>query len=70
MQNVSAYKVPRKVRKKVRNIGNPPVLSFPMGFFDGAAIETFGGAVVYILISESHQLHIILGCGIGTNTRA
>ena len=70
MQNITAYRVPQKIGPKVKIIGIPPVLSFPMGFFDGAATDTSGGAGVYILINESHQLHIKLGCVISTNTYA
>ena len=70
MQNITAYRVPQKIGSKLRNIGSPHVLSFPMGFFDGAATDISRGAGVYILISEFHQLHIKMGCGISTNTRA
>ena len=70
MQNITAYRVPQKIEPTVKIIGTPPVLSFPMGFFYEATTDTAGGAGVYILISESHQLHIKMGCGISTNTRA
>ena len=70
MQNITAYRVPQKTGPKVKIIGIPPVLSFPVGFFDGDATDTSQGARVYILLSESHQLHIKMGCGISTNTRA
>ena len=41
-----------------------------MGFFDGAATDSFGGARVCIFISESHHLSIKMSCGSCTNTRA
>ena len=70
MQNITAHSVPQKIGPKVKIISSPPVLSFPMGFFDGDATDTSRGARVYIVISESHQLHIKMGCGISTNTCA
>ena len=41
-----------------------------MAFFDGAAVESIGGAGVCIWINDQHYISIKLGCGCNTNTRA
>ena len=48
----------------------PPYHHLPSGFFDGAAIDNKGGAVIFLLISDSHHFHIKMGCGSSTKTRA
>lgn len=56
----------------MRNRLAPPVLIFPCGFFDGAAMgrRGMGGAGAVIHISCSVSIHIWLNLGIGTNTRS
>ena len=63
------YYVPKK-KKKIRCIGSFPQLTFPCGFFDGAAAGNLGGAGFVIYLSDSHILSFSLGCGSSTNTRS
>ena len=55
---------------KVRDIGPKPVLSFPCGFFDGAASDNIGGSGFFIYLNEHHFFSFTMGCGHSTNTRA
>ena len=50
-------------RPKARNIGDPPLKQFPMAFFDGAAVDSKGGAGVCIWINEQNFIEMKLGCG-------
>ena len=70
MLDVSSHQVPQANRSKVRLIGVPPAKKIPMVFFDGAAIDSIGGADVCIWLNDQHSLFIKLGCGHSTNTRA
>ena len=44
MLEVTTHQVPHIKRTKVRNIGPPPKNLFPIDFFDGAAVDSIGGA--------------------------
>ena len=66
---MNLFPVPTK-KEKIRAIGVGPDLVFPCGFFDGATAASLGGASVSIVISSSHTLIFMLGCGPSTNTRA
>ena len=57
-------------KKKVRKVGLAPTISYPVGFFDGAAASKIGGASITLSLNLSHVFHIKLGCGASTNTRA
>ena len=70
LKSVSAHPVPQGRVKGERNIGIPPGITYPSGFFGGAAANLIGGAGILLLISQSHDFHIKMGCGKRTNTRA
>ena len=59
-----------KQKQKIRIIGPSPQLSYPCGFFDGAAAKYLGGAGFVLHLSDLHFLAFSLGCGSSTNTRA
>ena len=63
------YAAPKQ-KQKIRIIGPIPQLSYPCGFFDGAAADDHGGAGFVLHILVSHFLSFSLGCGKSTNTRA
>ena len=56
--------------KKPRAVGLGPVFVFPYGFFDGAAINNFGGAGFFLYLNESHSFEFALGAGTCTNNKA
>ena len=66
---MNLFPAPAK-KEKIRAIGVGPDLVFPCGFFDGAAVASLGGSSVSIVISSSHTLISMLGCGPSTNIRA
>ena len=70
MLEVSSHHVRQVKIPKIRNIGDPPVMKFPMTFFYGAATESIGGAGICIWLNEQHFFSIKLGCGGSTNTRS
>ena len=57
-------------KNKVRNIRLGPQCYNAMGFFDGAATSTAGGARAVLYISYEHHFLIRLGCGLCTNSRS
>ena len=59
-----------KKRVKFRNIGLPPPITYPCGYFDGAAAGNIGGAGFVLYLNNSHCLYFTLGCGSSTNTRS
>ena len=59
-----------KRKHKIRNIGPSPQISYPCGFFYGAAADDLGGAGFVLHLSDSHFLFFSLGCATSTNTRA
>ena len=63
------YPAPKQ-KLKIKNIGPSPQISYPCGFFDGAAADDLGGAGFVLHLSDSHFLFFSLGCGTSTNTRA
>ena len=63
------YPVPKK-KVKYRNIGTPPQIIYPCGFFDGAAAGNIEGSGFMIHLSGTHCLYFSLGCGSSTNTRS
>ena len=66
---MSLYPVPLKSVKR-RQIGTRPYLSYPAGFFDGAAKNNIGGAGYTIFLNDTHYFFFSVGCGQSTNTRA
>ena len=66
---MNLFPVPVK-KEKIRAIGDGPDLVYPCGFFDGATTTSLGGVGVNIVISRTHKLSFMLGCGSSTNTRA
>ena len=56
--------------KKLRAVGVGLVLTFPFGFFDGAAANGIGGAGFCLSLNESHSFEFALGAGYCTNTKA
>ena len=44
-------------------------MTFPCGFFDGAAAEKIGGSGFVIYLNDSHFFSLSMGCGCSTNTR-
>ena len=63
------FPVPKK-RVKLRNIGLPPPITYPCGYFDGAAAGNIGGVGFVLHLSSSHSINFTLGCGRSTNTRS
>ena len=63
------FPMPKK-RVKLRNIGLPPPITYPCGYFDGAVAGNIGGAGFVLHLSISHCLYFSLGCGSSTNTRS
>ena len=66
---IHLYPVPQKKRSR-RLVDPGPLISYPCGFFDGAAAENIGGAGFVILMDASYSINFSLGCGRSTNTRA
>ena len=58
-----------RLNKVTRRIGNPPVLNYATGFFDGASTLGNGGAGTMLVISKEHFLKIRMRCGKSSNTR-
>ena len=56
--------------KKIRKIGQAPVMIFPCGFFDGASITSSAGVGFCLFLKENHHLDFAIGIGCGTNTKA
>ena len=56
--------------KRYRQIGAPPCLVFPCGFFDGASVKKTVGVGYSIHLNETHHYEFALGVGYGTNTKA
>ena len=61
------YPVPQK-KRSIRVVGLGPQISYPCGFFDGAAAENIGGVGFVILLNASYSINFSLGCGSSTNT--
>ena len=57
-------------KSKIRNIGSAHVLTYPIGFFDGAFANQTRGVGIFLSISRTHYFYIMLGCGKTTNARA
>ena len=66
---LNTYPAPTK-SYKIRKIGPKPVLTFPCGFFDGAAADNISGSGFVIYLNEQHYFCFSIGSGLGTNTRA
>ena len=66
----SSQPVIKACHKKVRQIGLPPSLTFPCGFFDGASTSSAMGVGYSSFLNESHHLEFALGVGYGSNTKA
>ena len=66
---LSDYLKAKKVRP-LRKIGSALVVSSATGFFYGAVANGVGGAGAVLYISQTHYLHLKIGCGRRTNTRA
>ena len=56
-------------KKRIRNIGPSPLISYPCGFFDGATAGNIGGAGFVIHLNATYFISFSLGCGRSTNTR-
>ena len=56
--------------KKIRQIGQAPVMNYPCGYFDGASITSSAGVGLCLFLKENHHLDIAIGIGGGTNTKA
>ena len=54
---------------KSRNIGHPLRSRYPMDFFDGDVVASFGGVGAVIWLNDYHFFTITLGCGPNMNTR-
>ena len=63
------YPVPQKKRSR-RLVAPGPLISYPCGFFDGAAAKNIVGVGFVILMDASYSINFSLGCGRSTNTRA
>ena len=46
-----------------------PELTYPHGFFDGAADHKIDGASIFLGLGQSHSFCIKLGCGFSTNSK-
>ena len=57
-------------RTKVRYIGNPSILNYPVGFFYGASAGGVCGVGSIMYIGRFDYLQIKMGCGRGINTCA
>ena len=55
--------------KRHRQIGTPPCLYFPCGFFDGAFVKKIANVGFSIHLNETHHYEFTLGVGYGTNTK-
>ena len=60
----------KMLKQKSRIIGPSPRLSYPCGFFDGAAAKDLGGAGFVLHLSKLHFFAFSLGCGSSTNNKA
>ena len=66
---LNTYPAPTK-SLKIQKIGPKSILTFPYGFFDGAAADNFSGSRFVIYLKEQYYFCFSIGSGFGTNTRA
>ena len=57
-------------KKKLKDIGTAPTISYPYGFFDGVVANTIGEVGIQLAISPHHCYSLKMGFGLSSNTRA